>query len=198
MKRYKLDRLGDLPHFIGSWSLEPIDICDELVQFFEANPASHETGKTYNGVNKKHKDSTDLAILPNQLDNPEFEIVRKYIECLYECYSDYVKQWPFLKRVDSLDVSAFNIQRYHKGEHFKRLHTERLSLANSHRLLAWMTYLNDVPEGGATHFAHYDLDVQPERGKTLIWPAEWTHAHRGNVVTQGEKYIITGWMHLKL
>ena len=62
MKRYKLDGLGDLPHFIGSWSLEPIGICDELVQFFEANPAAHETGKTYNGVNKKHKDSTDLAI----------------------------------------------------------------------------------------------------------------------------------------
>jgi hypothetical protein len=31
-----------------------------------------------------------------------------------------------------------------------------------------MTYLNDVEDGGATHFLHYDLTVQPEAGKTLI------------------------------
>ncbi len=58
-----------------------------------------------------------------------------------------------------------------------------------------MTYLNDVQDGGATHFEHQGLDVQPEQGKTLIWPGEWTHAHRGNVVNSGVKYIITGWMH---
>ena len=50
MKRYQLDGLGDLPHFIGSWSLEPIGICDKLVQFFEANPASHEMGNAYTSV----------------------------------------------------------------------------------------------------------------------------------------------------
>ena len=58
-----------------------------------------------------------------------------------------------------------------------------------------MTYLNDVEDGGATHFLHYDLTVQPEAGKTLIWPAEWTHAHAGQVLNSGVKYIITGWMH---
>ena len=64
-----------------------------------------------------------------------------------------------------------------------------------HRVLAWMTYLNDVEDGGSTSFHHYDLDVKPEKGKTLIWPADWTHAHSGKVVNSGTKYIITGWMH---
>jgi hypothetical protein len=58
-----------------------------------------------------------------------------------------------------------------------------------------MTYLNDVKDGGATHFVHQDLSVQPEKGKTLIWPAEWTHAHLGNVVNSGSKTIVTGWIH---
>ena len=64
-----------------------------------------------------------------------------------------------------------------------------------HRVFAFMTYLNNVNEGGTTDFLYYDLKVRPETGKTLIWPAEWTHAHTGSVVEGGEKYIITGWMH---
>ena len=39
------------------------------------------------------------------------------------------------------------------------------------------------------------IKIKPETGKTLIWPAEWTHAHRGSVLNGGEKYIITGWLH---
>ena len=57
-----------------------------------------------------------------------------------------------------------------------------------------MTYLNNVKDGGETNFSHYGIRVKPEIGKTLIWPAEWTHAHNGGIVNSGEKYIITGWM----
>ena len=55
------------------------------------------------------------------------------------------------------------------------------------------TYLNDVNDGGTTDFDHYGLKIKPEQNKTLIWPAEWTHAHTGSVLKSGTKYIITGW-----
>ena len=35
-----------------------------------------------------------------------------------------------------------------------------------------------------------------KKGLTLLWPAEWTHIHKGNVLKSGLKYIITGWMHI--
>ena len=59
-----------------------------------------------------------------------------------------------------------------------------------------MTYLNDVEKGGSTFFKHYDLEIYPQKGVTLIWPAEWTHAHKGNKIISGSKYIITGWMNI--
>ena len=98
---------------------------------------------------------------------------------------------------ENLEIGKFNLQRYQSGEHFSLLHTERSSLSTLHRLFAWMTYLNDVDvdNGGSTSFSHYGVEVQPRKGLTLIWPAEWTHAHRGQVVQEGSKYIITGWMH---
>ena len=68
-----------------------------------------------------------------------------------------------------------------------------------HRVFAWMTYLNDIKsENGNTNFAHYDLKIAPEKGKTLIWPAEWTHAHSGEILKKETKYIITGWMCLPI
>ena len=95
-------------------------------------------------------------------------------------------------------VPSFNIQKYSRGDHFASLHSERTSLATLHRLFAWMTYLNDVVDGGQTNFSHYGIKIKPETGKTLIWPAEWTHAHTGEVLKSGTKYIVTGWIHFPI
>ena len=94
-----------------------------------------------------------------------------------------------------MHIGPFNVRRYDAGGHFGALHSERTSLNVLHRILAWMTYLNDVPEGGETEYPMFGLKIKPEKGKTVIWPAEWTHAHMGSMVTTGPKYIITGWLH---
>jgi prolyl 4-hydroxylase len=196
MKRIDLNALQPIPHFIGGWSMEPLSICDELIEFFENRQEDHTRGKMAGGLNPEAKDSTDLTIRPRELILPDHEPLNRYMDLLFQCYCDYLEQWPFLKSVmGRVEVSSFNIQRYLPGGHFRKLHSERTTVRTSNRVLAWMTYLNDVTEGGSTHFAHQKIDVQPARGKTLIWPAEWTHAHQGNVVQSGTKYIITGWMH---
>ena len=56
-----------------------------------------------------------------------------------------------------------------------------------------MTYLNDVEDKGETEFVLQNLKVKAEKGKTLIWPADWTHTHRGIISPTQEKYIVTGW-----
>ena len=126
---------------------------------------------------------------------PGNEIFAEYFDKLFECYKDYLEQWPFLSSLaNKLEIGAFNLQRYEAGQHFKRVHSERTGLENLHRVLVWMTYLNDVEEGGSTRFSHYDLSIKPQKGLTLIWPAEWTHAHSGEVLDSGSKYIATGWI----
>jgi len=196
MKRIDLELPQSSPHFIGSWSIEPLSICDEVINFFETHSTNHTKGRTAGGLNTDSKNSTDLAIRPRDLDLPGHEPLQNYIESLFDCYKDYLEQWPFLKSVlPNAEVGSFNIQKYEPGGHFLKVHSERTTIDTSHRVLAWMTYLNDVEDGGATRFEHQDFESQPHKGKTLIWPGEWTHAHRGNVVNSGVKYIITGWMH---
>ena len=187
---------GSSPHFIGSWNIEENSLCDEIVSFFSAHEEKQEPGQSAGGVNLEAKNSTDITVNPRDLELPEYKPVKEYINCLYACYEDYLKEFPFLaSTMPRTDIGSFNIQKYLPGGHFKLPHTERTSIQNSFRVLAFMTYLNDVEDGGSTTFVHQNLEIQPERGKTLIWPAEWTHAHLGNIVNSGEKYIITGWMH---
>tara|TARA_B100001013_G_scaffold247966_1_gene153723 strand:- start:61 stop:660 length:600 start_codon:yes stop_codon:yes gene_type:complete len=194
MKRININT--EQTNFIGCWNLENNKLCSEIIEFFENNKKLQKQGITAQGKNLKLKKTTDITINPNDLKNPKFKILEKYIDELHKCYMDYQKQWPFLKTMlKKIDIPAFNIQKYSRGDHFAHLHSERTSLSTLHRLFAWMTYLNDVEDGGKTNFSHYGISIKPQTGKTLIWPAEWTHAHTGEILNGGKKYIITGWMH---
>ncbi|HZV99890.1 MAG TPA: 2OG-Fe(II) oxygenase [Methylophilaceae bacterium] len=186
---------SDSPHFIGAWYMDDLKICDELIQFFEEHQEKQKQGVTLGGFDPNLKNSLDLSISPADMNTPSHKAIKKYIGQLYNCYMDYTKQWPFLaKTFPALDIGRFNLQKYNPGGHFAHIHSERTDIASLHRLFAFMTYLNDDFEDGETHFIHQQLKIKPEKGKTLIWPAEWTHAHAGEVVNAGSKYIATGWM----
>ena len=193
MKRININ--SQQTHFIGCWNLENNKLCNEITQFFENNKELQIQGITSYSTDLKVKKTTDIPVNPHDLKNPKFEVLKQYMDELYKCFIDYQNQWPFLKSVIKVvDVPGFNIQKYSRGDHFALLHSERTTLDTLHRLFAWMTYLNDVDDGGQTNFSHYEIKIKPETGKTLIWPAEWTHAHTGEILKSGTKYIVTGWM----
>ena len=196
IKRFKLSKPNINPNFIGSWIINEF-ICNELIDYFESNKQKHRQGVSASGLRKNTKDRVDISLTPRDITLPEQKCFQNYFENIFECYKDYNIQWPFLASIiDNLDIGAFNLGRYNPGQHYQGLHCERASIENLSRLFAFMTYLNDVDEGGSTYFKHYDLKVKPQKGLTLIWPAEWTHAHKGNKVKSGSKYIITGWLNI--
>ena len=186
-------------HFIGCWNLENNKLCSDITNFFEDNKNLQKQGVTAQGKNLNVKKTTDITVRPDDLKKPKFGILKQYINELHKCFLDYQNQWPFLKfMIKTVDIPSFNIQKYSRGDHFASLHSERTTLNTLHRLFAWMTYLNNVDDGGQTNFSHYGIKIKPETGKTLIWPAEWTHAHTGEVLKSGTKYIVTGWIHFPI
>ena len=183
------------PDFIGSWIIKPTSLCDDLIDYFEENKGKQKQGVSLSGLNTLIKDSMDITIKPKEILLPGNEIFKKYFDELFLCERDYVEQWPFINNISQkYEIGSFNLQRYTPGQHFNKIHTERSGIGTLHRVFAFMTYLNDVDNGGSTYFSHYDLEIQPQKGLTLIWPAEWTHAHKGNILNSGKKYIITGWI----
>ncbi len=100
---------------------------------------------------------------------------------------------------DSCDpVSSWTckIQKTVSGGGYHIWHSENGSFLYRDRVLTWMIYLNDVPveNGGATDFFHQQLSLQPKKGTVVLWPATFTHMHRGAFLTGDvSKYIATGW-----
>ena len=184
------------PNFIGSWNIENDKLCNEIIKFFEENKSMQRVGITTTGYDPKLKKTTDMVIQPSDLKNKKYSLFNSYFNLLKDCFLDYRNQYPFLKHrfFNRTHIGNFNVQKYNSGDHFSLLHSERVSLDSLHRLFAWMTYLNNVDDSGTTNFEYYDIKVKPEIGKTLIWPAEWTHAHTGSILKSGTKYIITGWI----
>jgi len=166
-------------------------ICNDLIEFFRQNKHNASDGKTNNTVIKEVKDSIDLGVHPKDDKEP----VQNYTKFLWDCMEDYVKIYPYLRDVYTFSITeVMNIQKYPIGGGFKLWHTERNGAFDLtiKRVLVFMTYLNDVEDGG-TEFLHQNKTIKAEKGKTLIWPSDWTHAHRGQVSYTKEKMIITGW-----
>ena len=197
MKRHKFDQNDSVPNFIGSWIIEPPTLCVDIKNFYDSHKEKQKQGRVSQGkIDRSIKDSTDISIEPRNISSSDNNAFKIYLNELSDCYKDYANQWPFLKEYyQSVDVGIFNLQRYESGQHFNKIHTER-SFEHMEREFAFMTYLNEGMEGGSTYFQHYDLEIKPVQGLTLIWPAAWTHAHKGNIVKTGTKYIITGWLDL--
>jgi hypothetical protein len=122
--------------------------------------------------------------------SPAFDLILKTVDYCWEKYkktfwvSDYV----------SINFDEVKLQKTPPRGGFHDWHCEITDLSTVDRCVAWMLYLNDIPGGeGESEFLWQGLRVQPKAGTMLIWPAFYTHTHRGNPVYSKSKYIATGW-----
>lgn len=184
-------------NFIGEYFLDDVLLCDNIIEYFEKNKLQHKQGLIGTGeVDLNIKDSTDLSISPVDFLFKENLLIAQYIKLLQKCVDNYVTDYPECNYYSPWNlIEPINIRRYNPGQGFKSWHTERPSNKNiiRDRHLVFMTYLNDVSDSGGTEFKLQKKIIQPEKGKTVIWPADWTHTHRGIVSNTQKKYIITGW-----
>ena len=109
------------------------------------------------------------------------------------CMNEYAGKYERLTMY-KLQSAYLNIQRTRKSEGYHAWHSENSAPGCTKRVLAHMMYLNDVEEGGETEFLYLGKRFTPIKGRLLIWPAGFTHTHRGNPPLSGDKYIATGWV----
>lgn len=177
--------------FIHQEYLTDLSLCDDLISFFEENRNLTKVGRVYGGkVDPSQKDSIDM-----RSDFVDPELTERYYQQLDIVVGNYSKKFKYAFQEPFSVYEHYNIQYYRPSQGaFHAWHCERTGAEPpaTWRHLVWMTYLNDVDHGGETEFYYQDLKVKPRKGLTLIWPADWTHVHRGRK-SKFKKYIITGW-----
>ena len=113
---------------------------------------------------------------------------------LVQCIHKYVSIHPQLKLISPWNyLPTYNLQKYLPNQGYYGSHCENGCRYTADRILVWMFYLNTVEDGG-THFDNYNHTMDAVEGRCVIWPAYWTHHHRGIVSKTKTKYIATGWI----
>lgn len=202
---HKLELPAEPVSFVGAYRLDDTSICDDLVAYFEANPhlqgpgmwgKQDERGDRIGVVDPEIKQSVEMSFPPDSR-TPEYA---RYTRALQECVEAYIAHYTFCDHYAPWTIlEGTNLQYYPPGGGYKVWHTERGGAAapNASRHLVFMTYLNTVNDAGETLFYYQRLRVKPDKGLTLIWPADWTHTHQGVPSPTEEKYIITGWFNYR-
>ena len=190
MNEYNLE----FKNHMGAWFMDE-SICDKMLKYFYDNPQIHNIGKAYfgdeggNNIVKDIKESVEIQIPSNFLGKP-FDEYRNSLQIILE---KYIQKYNYLDGVPKFNINEdYMIQTYSKGGGFKTWHAESCTPLMCKRLLVFMTYLNDVPDGG-TMFRDQDIIIPAKKGLTLIWPAGFTHVHKGQIADKHEKAIVTGW-----
>ena len=163
--------------------------CERLITLFEELKGFQYSGETIGGLNKNIKDCTEI------LFSPEHSELDFLLEALQSGLDEYQKRYPFLKKLSTFgQIENISFKRYYPGQAYHELHCERSTIKTCARMLVWMFYLNDVDDGGETLFSHQEKIIKPEQGKLVIWPSEWTHAHKGLTSPSETKYIVSSWL----
>ena len=141
-----------------------------------------QLGRRDEGLYLEVADST-LAAHTNMIIGSAFELYAMEYQGITDS-SDPVSSW------------TCKLQKTQSGGGYHIWHCEDGAFMYRDRVLTWMMYLNDIPKenGGATDFLHQKCSFQPSVGTMVMWPAAYTHMHRGSFLTGDiSKYIATGW-----
>jgi hypothetical protein len=112
-------------------------------------------------------------------------------------FAKYHEHYPFIWSKDSVYWQDFkhHIVKKHGGYHsWHHENNGNLFSGVANRILTWHLSLTTHEAEGELEFLYLGHRIEPKAGRLLIWPAGFTHVHRGNPIRGNtEKHYITGW-----
>jgi hypothetical protein len=189
--------------FIGIYQdVYPDGYCQHLINEFERLIKS---GAGFNrqqseGAEKHFKNDLQLGLNVNGHTAEPFNNISAtniFFNGLQDCYDNYTGQFSVLRDAN-IRGTAMKMQRTDPGGGYHVWHGEQGNKEHADRVLVYMLYLNDLEEqdGGETEFLYQRLRLRPKANTMILWPAAYTHTHRGNTVLgETSKYIVTGWFY---
>ena len=108
------------------------------------------------------------------------------------CVTEYLESISILRSKKFL-LHDLKLKKIPAGGGFHNWHYENGSLSVAARQFVVQLYLNDDFDGGETEFLYQQRREESVAGDIIIFPASYTHTHRGNPPFGGDKYIATSW-----
>lgn len=189
--------------FIGMYDeVFPDGYCSHMISEFERIRQNGHCGNRQDSEGAKKTKKQDEFYFLN-LKNHSFSPFNSensmsiFWEGLQTCFDDYADEFDILKDAN-LKCTSVKMQKTDPGGGYHIWHCEQGNNDQANRGLVYMIYLNDLngDSAGETEFLYQRLRIPPKQNTMIIWPAAFTHTHRGNLVHGDKaKYVITGWFY---
>jgi len=165
------------------------DLCNEMIEMFDANPEQQEVVQTDTMDFKQiklfqHKET--WVKFNTALADVFFAGLNQYKQ---ECNIKDTIQWP-----TKYGFEEFRMKRYEPKQGKFDIHTDACNLETSKRFLAFFVYLNGGDDAG-TKFPDLDIEVPRLQGSMLMFPPLWTYPHAGLMPIHAPKYIVGSYLH---
>ena len=188
-------------------SAVPKKLCKLIIKHFEADVAGQfggqiqkadiNTGKLVALHKQDVKNSTDLRVMERLGERHDLwsDIDNSLCKIIGETWNSYLYTVGAISFITPPFVdSGFQIQKYAVREGLFSPQVDSNCYEVGQRVGACLIYLNDVAQGGETHFPGLDIKI-PCREGTIVWfPAGYTHVHEGLPPISNEKYLISTFM----
>jgi len=189
--------------FIGVFSdAYPKGFCKHLIAEFDRIQTLGAGTDRQNGEGASKHVKNDYQIFSNG-KNINFEdfngnrTIDVFFTGLQNCFQAYSNEFSVIKDL-KIVCNNMKMQKTSTGGGYHVWHGEQGNGEQANRGLVYMLYLNDLPKeaNGETEFLYQQRRINPAENTMVLWPAAFTHAHRGNpVYGNNSKYIVTGWFY---
>ena len=189
--------------FIGVFSeVYPEGFCEHLIAEFDRHQNFGAGTNRQNGEGAEKHVKNDYQIFSNgrNLNFEAFEenkTIDVFFNGLQKCFQAYSNEFSVIKDT-KIVCNNMKMQKTSTGGGYHVWHGEQGNGDQANRGLVYMLYLNTLPTeaNGETEFLYQQRRINPVENTMVLWPAAFTHAHRGNpVYGDNSKYIVTGWFY---
>jgi hypothetical protein len=190
--------------FIGFYrNVFPKGYCQHMVTEFDrlSSSGAGSNRQVSEKAYKHYKDDEQVFLYLKNTGMIDFDgnnPCNIFFDGLQNCYDRYSAEYSTLMSSGNIRSTDLKLQRTQPGGGYHVWHHEQGGDLCSNRVVTYMLYLNTfTPEqAGETEFLYQQTRVRPEENLMLLWPASYTHCHRGNpVYGSGYKYVATGWFY---
>lgn len=174
----------------------PSEFCKTIIESYEyaveqkPSDFGYQSGHDFGVLERKDMmgfaDDLDLR---GEFNGEMSSIINQHLN---EALLGYAEIFEGLKKMQIRSIRQ-KLQKTVPGGGYHLWHHEQDHINTSERVLTWTIYLNDIEEGGETEFLYQSKRIKAEEGKIVLFPATYTHSHRGNPPLSDTKYIATGW-----
>ena len=124
-----------------------------------------------------------VSLSQDEYDTEDIRTVNSMRNTVIDTALEYAQHFS----VDLGFVETMNVIKYYDGNHFNYHSDDGFSYVAS---VSSVVYLNSDFTGGALHFKHLDITIQPEAGDIIVFPANFMYMHSALNVESGVKYSV--------